>query len=107
MTFNEIMALILPSFIALLFYLKISNSKMNLIEGICNLAFFMLVTNLLCYAIISLLKIDPVRFTTLFTMKYTLMSTIIGLVLALIYRFIELNIKIKVKVESVDEKENV
>jgi len=105
MSFNEVMALIMPSFIALLFYSKVTNRKITGIDVICYLAIFMLFTNCLCYAIITFLKIDVIIFSYSFTVKYCIMAVCIGLIIAIIYRFMELNIKIKIKVESTDEKE--
>ena len=104
MTFNEVMALIMPSCIALLFYSKFKNRSITLVEGICHLALFMLSTNCVCYAILTVLKIDVLIFNISFTVKYCLMAVCIALVMVILYRFIELNIKIKIRVESTDEK---
>ena len=104
MTFNEVMALIMPSCIALLFYSKFKNRSITLVEGICHLALFMLCTNCVCYAILTFLKIDVLIFNVSFTVKYCLMAVCIALVMVILYRFIELNIKIKIRVESTDEK---
>ena len=104
MTFNEVMALIMPSCIALLFYSKFKNRSITLVEGICHLALFLLCTNCVCYAILTFLKIDVLIFNVSFTVKYCLMAVCIALVMVILYRFIELNIKIKIRVESTDEK---
>lgn len=104
MTFNEVMALIMPSCIALLFYSKVTNRSITMVEGICHVALFMLCINCVCYAILTFLKIDILIFNVSFTVKYCLMAVCIALVMAILYRFIELNIKIKIRVESTDEK---
>ena len=105
MTFNEVMALIMPSLIALLFYSKVTNSNLTVMDGICHSAFFMLCTNCLCYAILTFLKIEVIIFTVAFTIKYCLMAVCVAFVIAVLYRLIELNIKIKIRVELLDEKE--
>jgi hypothetical protein len=104
MTYNEVMALIMPSIIALLFYSKITNSNMTFLEITGILVLFMLVTNCICYSIIIYFKKIP-SFDIAFTMKYSIMATFIALITATLYRFIELNINIKIKVEPTDEKE--
>ncbi|WP_449537844.1 hypothetical protein [Ferdinandcohnia sp. Marseille-Q9671] len=106
MTFNEVMALIMPSFIALLYYLKIRNSSIKVLDGICHLAFFILSINSICYIILILLKKDPMIFNMSFTVKYCILAVCIAILLVTIYRFIELNVKMKIKVDSVYEKEN-
>ncbi|WP_160722715.1 hypothetical protein [Bacillus sp. USDA818B3_A] len=105
MTFNEVMALIMPSFIVLLFYTKLINKSLTIFEGICHLALFMLSINCLCYAILTIAKTEVILFTTIFTMKYCLLAVCMGLVIAFFYRLIELNLKIKLRVESRNEKE--
>lgn len=104
MTFNEVMALIMPSCIALLFYSKVTNKSITVVEGICHLALFMLCTNCVCYAILTFLRIDVLIFNVSFTVKYSLMAVCIAIVMTMLYRFIELNIKVKIRVESIDEK---
>jgi F0F1-type ATP synthase membrane subunit a len=104
MTFNEVMALIMPSIIALLFYSKVTKRKMTWFEIISTLSLFILITNCICYAILIYLRKEPV-FQFAFTMKYSIMATCIALVVAVLYRLVELNIHIKFKVESINEKE--
>ncbi|MFS0821586.1 hypothetical protein [Bacillus sp. 1P02SD] len=100
MTFNEIMALIMPSFIAMLFYIKVNKRSINVFQGICCLVLIMLCTNLLCYAILLYLKVDPVLFTMAFTIKYSLLAVFIALVIAVLYRLLELNVQMNIRVEE-------
>ncbi|THE11336.1 hypothetical protein E1I69_15345 [Bacillus timonensis] len=106
MTFNEVMALIMPSFIAVLFYSKLTNNSFKVFQNISYLAFFMVTTNCICYVILLLLKVEQVIFTIQFTVKYCLLAICIATVIVIVYRFIELNIKINFKVETVNEKED-
>ncbi|MBB6454519.1 membrane protein YdbS with pleckstrin-like domain [Salirhabdus euzebyi] len=106
MTFNEIMALIMPSIIALLFYSKVNKKNMSMFEIVSNLVLFMLITNSICYAILIYLQTSPIIFSISFTLKYSVMATFIAVVVAILYRFIELNIKINIKVESINEKKD-
>lgn len=104
MTFNEVMALIMPSIVALLFYMRIFGKKLSYFELVGNLTFFLLVTNGICYAISVFLKKTP-SFDMAFTMKYAFMATITSVLFSIVYRFIELNIILRVKVEQTDEKD--
>jgi hypothetical protein len=56
MTFNEIMALILPSLVAFLFYLKAVKRNVDLFEGFCTIGLFLLIINCICYSILALLR---------------------------------------------------
>jgi 4-hydroxybenzoate polyprenyltransferase len=106
MTFNEVMALIMPSIIALLFYSKVIRRKLTFFEGLCHLVLFMLITNSICYAIsIYLNKTLFFVFSISFTMKYSIMATCVAIVIAVLYRFLELNLHINLRVESKDEEE--
>ncbi|MEH7108130.1 hypothetical protein [Bacillus sp. JJ1764] len=104
MSFNEVMALIMPSIIACLFYSKVTNRALPLFEIIGKIVFFMLTTNCICYAtLIFLRKTIIFEYTPTFTLKYCLTATFIALLMAILYIFIELNLKIRFKVESTDE----
>lgn len=106
MSFNEIMALIMPSIIALLLFSKVIKRKITLIEGIGYMALFMLMTNSVCYAILIYLnRTITFVFTNSFTLKYSLLATCLAIIIALGYRFLELNLSINLKVETKDEKE--
>lgn len=101
MTFNKVMALVMPSFVAFLFYTKIRNFKGTLLEDICTISLFLLITNCIGYMImIFFFNIETLIFTTSFTMKYSIMATLIASTIAVIYRFFELNVKINLKVKS-------
>jgi hypothetical protein len=105
MNFNEVMALIMPSIIALLCYSKIIRIKITFLDGICYLALFMLITNLICYAILIYLNKTLIFFfSNMFTLKYSLLATVVALIIVLGYRFLELNISINLRVESKDEE---
>ncbi|SEU09444.1 hypothetical protein SAMN05421676_12014 [Salinibacillus kushneri] len=107
MTFNEVMALIMPSVIGLLFYSKIIQRSITWFEVLSNLALLIVITNSICYGLlIFIFNRTTLLFSILFTMKYSILATLISVVIAFIYRFIELNVKIKVKVESQNEKNN-
>lgn len=104
MTFNEVMALIMPSIIAFLFYSKV-NPTITVYEAIGKFILFIMSTNCISYAILIYIRKTIVfEFTPVFTLKYCLTATFIAVAIAAIYRFIELNVNIKLKVESVDEK---
>jgi hypothetical protein len=106
MSFNEVMALILPSVVALLCYLKLKNGKPSLVEVFCHLGLFILLTNCICYVIlIYFIKTPVFLYTPLFTIKYSIISTCIALLIVILFRFLEMNMKIKLKVESVNEEE--
>lgn len=106
MSFNEVMALIFPSIIALLFYSKLINRKVSLFEAFCYTGFYMLITNGICYAIlIYFIKTTVFLFTPVFTLKYSVIATCIALLIVLLFRFLEMNLKIKLKVESFNEEE--
>lgn len=99
-SFNEIMSLVMPSLVALLFYSKLSGKSLSLFEAVTHFALFSLITNCVMYGIlIYFLKTDSFIYTSLFTFKYTLMALVISLLLVLSYRFIELNVKLKLQVE--------
>lgn len=105
MTFNEVMALIMPSIIAVLFYTKITKKNLTLFDALCNSALFMVITNCICYAILFYLLERPLLlFSNIFTFKYCILATFIALITAILYRFVEINMTIKLKVDSVDEK---
>lgn len=105
MTFNEIMSLITPSIVAVLFYSKLLKRKLTYFEMLCHFALFILTTNTLCYAVLIYINGTPeFEFSTVFTMKYSLLATFLSCVVVVIYRFLELNLNIKLKVESVNEK---
>ncbi|MBS4213129.1 hypothetical protein [Neobacillus rhizophilus] len=107
MTFNEVMALIMPSIIALLFYSKVTLKKVTFFDGLCNTVLFILITNCICYAfLIYLKKTVSFIYTDSFTLKYSIMATFIAIVIAIIYRFLELNFSIGLRVvTSRDEEE--
>lgn len=97
----------MPALIALLFYSKLANKTLTLIESITHYALFSLVTNCLMYGIlIYFFKTTTFLFTNLFTLKYSFVATIISIIFVLIYRFIELNVKIKLEVKSENAKKN-
>ncbi|OLS37814.1 hypothetical protein [Bacillus sp. MRMR6] len=105
MNFNEVMALILPSIIALHFYSKVIRGKLNLLDVFCHSALFMVFTNAICYAILIYLNKTLIfDFTNIFTLKYSLMATFVALIIVVCYRFLELNIRISLRVESKDEE---
>jgi|GEM_PF-2305238 len=101
--FNVIMALIMPSVVALLFYSKIQRIQLSKINFICTLTLFLLSTNSVCYAILVYFNKIP-SFDMLFTLKYSVLATFFAFLIALIYRFIEIHITIKLKVEQPNEK---
>ncbi len=103
MEFNEFMALILPSVVALLFYSKLKGRALSHFEIGALLATFVLLTNCICYAAVVYFKKIP-SFDMLFTLKYSGLAIFVSLLLTIVYRFIELNIKIKLKVEPRDEE---
>jgi len=104
MSFNEILALIFPSIIAMLLYLRFMNRKINLVEIVCVAATINLITNCLSYAFMIYVWHNPgFDFSPTFTLKYSVMATVIALVVVTIFRMIELNVTIKLKVESEDE----
>ncbi len=106
MTYNEVMALVMPSIIALLFYIKLRKSKLSIFEGIGYLSFFMLTTNCIGYAMmIYLRKIEVFIFTNSFTMKYSMMATFIAIIMGIICRFVELNLNVKLHVETKNESD--
>lgn len=106
MIFNEVMALIMPSFIALLFYLKLIKRKITVIESICYLSLFALITNCVGYAIlIYLRKTVSFVYTNIFALKYSTMATCVSIVIVLLYRLLELNLNINLRVEEKDEGE--
>lgn len=103
MTFNEVLALIMPSFVSFLFFSKVTNRKFSIYETIFKLILFIVGTNCISYAIvIYIMKTNVFSFTPTFTLKYCVMATFISLVITIFHRFIELNIKIRLKVESND-----
>lgn len=105
MIFNQIMALIMPSFVAAFFYYKMTKKKMTGYEKLSMFVLFMLITNTACYAILIYLQNTMVLlFSITFTMKYCILATVIALVVATLYRFVELNINFNMKVESTNEK---
>jgi hypothetical protein len=106
MTFNEVMALIMPSFIALFFYSKVINRKLTVLDGFFHLVLFMMMTNIICYTIlIYLQKTITFVFSPTFTLKYSLMATIIAVVITTIYRFLELNLNINLRVVAKNEED--
>jgi len=106
MSFNQVMALIMPSIIALLFYSKIIKRKLSFFDGLCHTVLFMLITNCICYAIsIYLKRTLEFVFSNSFTLKYSIMATCVSILFVLLYRFIEINISISLQVVSKDEKE--
>lgn len=106
MTINEVMGLIMPSIIALLFYSHISKKSPTVFEGIGLFSMLMLTTNCLGYAVMIYLKKSPYfDFSTIFTVKYSLMAVCISFVVVLIYRFLELHLNIRLRVETLDEEE--
>lgn len=107
MSFNEVMALVMPSIIGMFIYLKISKKDFEIFELIGTLVLFIFITNNLCYAILILINnTTTILFTTIFTLKYSLMAVVIAISISFIYRFIELNINISLRVESKNEKDN-
>ncbi len=107
MTFNEVMALIMPSIVALLFYSKIIKRNITWFEAISTFALFMFITNVICYGILTIiLNTTSLLFTITFTMKYSILAIVIAVLVAILYRFIELNININLKVESANEKKD-
>jgi len=105
MSFNEVMALVMPAIIGVLFYSKIIGRKLTFFDGLCHTVFFMLITNCICYAIsIYLKKTLEFVFSNSFTLKYSIMATCVSIVFVILYRFIDLNISISLKVVSKDEE---
>lgn len=101
MTFNEVMALILPSMIGLLFYLKLTEEKLNIMELFGILSLFMFLTNFICYTIVYYFREkQQFLFTPSFTIKYSMTALVIVLIIVIVYRFLELNVKVKLKVEN-------
>lgn len=51
-SFNEIMSLVMPSLVALLFYSKLSGKSLSLFEAVTHFALFSLITNCVMYGIL-------------------------------------------------------
>lgn len=103
LVFNEIMALIFPSIIGILLYVKFTNKTLSILEALGITVLFNLVTNCICYAILYFFKgRQDFLFTPLFTIKYCLTAVVVVIVIVIAYRFIELNFKVKLKVENTE-----
>ncbi|MCM3763495.1 hypothetical protein [Neobacillus niacini] len=106
MTFNEVMALIMPSVIALLLYSKVVPENTHFFNGLGFLALCMMITNSICYAVLIYFKKTLLFiFTPAFTLKYSVLATGVAIIVAFVYRFFELNLSINLKVVSIKDEE--
>lgn len=103
--FNEIMAMVLPSFCGLLLYMKISKKTLSVVGIITHFSLFSLFTNCVMYGIvIYFFNNNTFVFTNMFTLKYSLLAFLIACGFAIFFRVIELNVKIKLEVKKNDEE---
>lgn len=105
LTYNEVLALIFPSILSVLFYFKLIKKEYRFIELFTKSIVYMLIINSICYAIlVYLMNTQSFLFSPIFTFKYVVLATSLGIIFVFIHRFIELNIKMNLKVEQADEE---
>lgn len=106
MIINQLIALILPSFIGVKAYDKVFGEEQGKKKNIIKFAKCMLLTNLIMYAIVIYIFRKPeFIFTNQFTVKYLILSLVIVHIILVIEKLIKDNIDIQIKVEK-DENQN-
>ncbi len=106
MVINQLIAIFLPSIIALKIdsCINIKNKSNNIL--IQNYLIYVLLVNLFSYIItVYLFKQTDIIFTYSFTIKYILLSIVLCIILPVLWIYIIKNIAFKLKVEK-NEKSN-
>lgn len=103
---NQLMALLLPSIVALKMQRKISKTEETIKKQVERYLTYILIINLIIYVVaIYLFRNKELVFTTVFTIKYIVLALIVAVILPIIEKIICDNLDIGVKVEK-DEKKN-
>lgn len=107
MIINQLMALLLPSIVAIKVYEMIEGEENRGQKIIKKYMKALLVVNLISYAIvIFVIGTKDFTFTNQFTIKYMVLSIIVAIVYPIIEKFIRNNIEVEVGVEKQNEEEN-
>lgn len=103
---NQIIAILLPSIIALKINRKLTKKEESLLRQIERYLTYVMFINLIAFIIvIYIFKQTNIVFTYVFTVKYIILSLIISIVLPIIERIIKENIDIGVIVKKDEEKD--
>lgn len=103
---NQLMALLLPSIIALKMQRKVSKIEETVKKQVERYLTYVLIINLIIYIVaIYLFRNQELVFTTIFTIKYMVLAIVVAIVLPIIEQVICENLDIGVKVEK-DEKQD-
>lgn len=103
---NQIIGILLPSFVSLKVYDKIEKEENSVRERVEKYLRSVLFVNLLSYIItIYIFRIPNFTFTNQFTTKYLILSIIIAILFPVIEKIIKDNLKVEIKVEENEEKD--
>lgn len=102
---NQLMALLLPSILALKMHSKLSKTEEALIKHVERYLLYTLFINLIVYiCAIYLFRNQELVFTNIFTIKYILLAIVIAIIVPIIEQIVKENIDIGVRVEKNEEK---
>lgn len=103
---NQIIAILLPSIIALKMNGRLYKNEESLPKKIERYLTYVLFINLIAFIItIYIFKQENIVFTYVFTVKYTILSLVISVIFPIIEKIVKDNIDIGVMVEK-DEKKD-